>query len=242
MISVIWCIARCLCCGVECCCGCLSCCNACCPSGRRRERSPKYADNQAFQPSPYQGYQPTPAPPAYGAQPQFAQFDVSRQGKVNEDALPAMPSWAAANSTRVAEEHKDGDVELGRLDPMQEQRVPLVANQAPPPRAGYDELDSNSPGLPYQQYGAYNGGDLGNPYGRENLANSPRPYERFSNNNLANQQQGYRNTPSYQPSYSAYSSSQSTRYEPSSIHQQETGISSGVPPARKPVQDSWREV
>ena len=174
-----------------------------------------------------------------------------------------MPSWDTASSRRVFDEHKQDDVELGRLDPMQEQKAPLVANQAPPPRAGYGELNATSPGLPYQQYGAYNGGDLGNPYGRENLGASPRPFttsptspQSYPNPGFGRPEQAYQSNSPYQNPYSSYNSSQSTRYEPLARGQQEvgttsdsrpfplpsSGLATGVPPTRKPIQNSWREI
>ncbi|KAH8717076.1 hypothetical protein GQ44DRAFT_688232 [Phaeosphaeriaceae sp. PMI808] len=53
--------------------------------------------------------------------PQFATFDSQRK-PVNEDALPAMPSWGDARDRRVEVEEqavpqKRGDMELDRLDP-----------------------------------------------------------------------------------------------------------------------------
>lgn len=266
-LSIIWCLARCLCCGVECCCGCFACLNVCCPSRRRRDRPAKYADSHPpYQ--PYQGYQPTPAPPVYSAQPQYARFDASQRGKPHDDSLPTMPSWDTANSRKVFEEHKQEDVELGRLDPMQEQKAPLVANQAPTPRTGYGEPNPSSPGLTYQQYGAYNGGDLGNPYAGENLGASQRPFttsptspQSYHNPGFGKPQPAYQSNSPYQQPYSAYSSSQSTRYEPLADGQQEigttynsrpsppyplqssgSGLATGVPPTRKPIQNSWREI
>lgn len=136
-LSLIWCLARCLCCGMECCCGCLSCCNACCPSPRRRNHNHGY---QQAPPTPYQNqYQPS-APPLYQPSPAFASggmgyrsanvpqtatFDApSKSGeKYNEDALPAMPSWGAATSRRE-EVHDDLELEkldhTGHLSPQQE--------------------------------------------------------------------------------------------------------------------------
>ena len=131
ILSLLICLIRCMCCGLDCCCGCLSCCRS------RRPKRSKYADN--FPPAPYHGYQPTPNP-AYnpgGAAPsaQFASFDVSKQhgGKVNEDSLPAMPSWDNAKERKVYEEevgqgHGDHGVELGRLDPQKAQKEPMLGN------------------------------------------------------------------------------------------------------------------
>ncbi|KXT03584.1 hypothetical protein AC578_9992 [Pseudocercospora eumusae] len=122
VLSILWCLARCLCCGLQCCCGCLSCFNACCPSPRGRNR-----DRGAYQqapPTPYQYQQPPPMqPPAYmtgGAGGAYrgapvastATFDAPSK-KFNEDALPAMPSWQNAQSRRV---ESDEEVELEKMD------------------------------------------------------------------------------------------------------------------------------
>ncbi|KAJ4313461.1 hypothetical protein N0V94_006948 [Neodidymelliopsis sp. IMI 364377] len=61
---------------------------------------------------------PTPAPQA--PQPQFATFDAHKR-PVNDDALPAMPSWNDARSVQVQVEEeavpeKRGDVEMDRLN------------------------------------------------------------------------------------------------------------------------------
>jgi hypothetical protein len=74
---------------------------------------------------PYQGYQ---APMIYQpAAPQFATFDASK--KINEDSLPAMPSWDTAQTRRIEDESQDmemkdlehqapGGQRLGRTDQM----------------------------------------------------------------------------------------------------------------------------
>ncbi|MCJ1384322.1 hypothetical protein MMC17_007438 [Xylographa soralifera] len=261
VLSVVFCLARCLCFGAECCCACFSCCNACCPSPRRRQ--PRYADPpQQFAPSPYQGYQPPPGPPMYNPQPQYAQFDASRKGPVNEDSLPVMPSWDTASSRKVLEDHKDDDVELGTLDPMHEQTAPMLANQAPTPHVGYGEIP-NSTSMPYQQYGAYHGGDLGNPYGQQSYVDHPNPYGGMAAPAQSHGNAGYgyqqgTSSPRQQPAYSAYAASEtSTRYEPSSTYAgQELGTahrptpapaaqplsSIGAPVGRKPLQNTWRNV
>ncbi|KAF2458232.1 hypothetical protein BDY21DRAFT_420886 [Lineolata rhizophorae] len=135
-ISVLICCMRCLCFGKECCCGCLSCCNACCPSPRRRGH--KELSNSAPPPMPYGGNQPAyggagptaqqyraPLQPSYAQpqpdRPQFATFDVSsgKGGNYNEDALPAMPTWEQAKSTKVEETvapQQTEEVELNKLD------------------------------------------------------------------------------------------------------------------------------
>jgi hypothetical protein len=125
ILSVLFCLVQCLCCGYSCakmlCC----CCNGCDCGGKDRRRNKddrpsKYQDSsyhQLHQPNPYSGYQPPAAmAPAYGA-PQTARFESDTKGG---DALPAMPSWDNAVSHRV-EVHdpqpKPEDVEMGRLNP-----------------------------------------------------------------------------------------------------------------------------
>ena len=215
-------------------------------------------------PTPYQGYQPTPALGNYNEPPRFAQFDDSRKGRITEDSLPAMPSWDTASRKQVFEEHKDEEMELGTMDPA---KAPMLAHQAPPPRSGYAEMDSSTASLPYQQYGVQHGGDLGNPYGHgpksphENNPYSPRLNEA----GFVEPQRSYRDDGRVQQSYSAYAPSESTRYEPSSHGGQESGVAyggrspapgpapaqqsysinaapNGLQAGRKPLQDSWRDV
>lgn len=89
-------------------------------------------------PTPYSGYQPAPAPMAYGNPniPQFATFDNS-SAKVNEDSLPPMPSWDNAATKRVedhsqpAHQTANGDLEMGRLDTQLPQRMRGGYNSVP---------------------------------------------------------------------------------------------------------------
>lgn len=73
-------------------------------------------------PTPYGGYQPAPAPMAYGAPqyaaPQFATFDEPSR-KINEDSLPYMPSWDTAAKRRVEDTspHPNDDLEMNQLNP-----------------------------------------------------------------------------------------------------------------------------
>ena len=319
VLSVVSCLVRCLCCGLECCCGIFACCNACCPSPRGysgRGRSARYADDpppQKFQPSPYTGYQAPPSQPVYNPPPQqYAQFDATRKG-ANGNALPAMPTYGNATSKRVVDDTEE-DVEMNNLDPHHEQKAPLVANQAPSPVGGHNRRERLDE-LPYQQHANDFGGDLGNPYGRgaasessvypsssllPGVPNNSNP-QLYSNNNASRSftgspprayngvaaqpyssngppaynsnapsslRPGYQNSapayqqPAYQqPTYSAYTPSESTRYEPSSVGQQETGTTydqsppagpqhsnsfanqpAAPPQQRRPLQNTWREV
>ena len=130
-----------------------------------------------------------------------------------------MPSWDTASTRRIPDP-KNEDVELGRLGPNEEHTAPLVANQAPAPTGGF-----GGEGLPYQQYGAYHGGDLGAPY---RGVDPPAPAASH----------GYP-----QQGYSAYTPSQSTRYEPSEQELPTTYNSrDSVPAQRRPLENSWRDV
>ncbi|OAL25001.1 hypothetical protein AYO20_10535 [Fonsecaea nubica] len=140
LLSVLFCIARCLCCGVEICSCCMSCCGGCCRGSRSRERPSKFKDDYTrMPPTPYQGYQPTPSPMAYGNPnaPQFATFDdPSTKRMINEDSLPPMPSWDTATKRRVEDtsepphQNANGDLEMGRLD-TQPQRMRGGYNSVP---------------------------------------------------------------------------------------------------------------
>jgi hypothetical protein len=157
-LSVVICIARCICCGAECAICCCKCCTCCCPSGGGRssghkrmksEPTPAYPPYGAMPPAnPYaqahaaappapldprplnQQYRahdapafvpvPTYAPAPVQERPQFATFESPRK-PVNEDALPAMPSWGDARDRHVEYEEqpvpqKKGDMELDRLN------------------------------------------------------------------------------------------------------------------------------
>ncbi|KAH7065015.1 hypothetical protein B0J12DRAFT_638803 [Macrophomina phaseolina] len=207
VFSLLYCCARCLCCGAECCCGCLSCCNACCPGprkGHRRVESPPpsaFPNNQQYQSQP---------PPMYSGPgwnqtnvPQYATFDVSSDKKFNEDALPAMPTWDTAKSTKV-EVHEDpvkqqpDDMEMQRLDmkpgmsptsssvgpspirthspaPQSDYGFPAQPQPIHPPNSNFSNGDIYSNGA--DQSGYFNGQQQPqhNPYGMARHA-SPSPY------------------------------------------------------------------
>ncbi|PIB01507.1 hypothetical protein CB0940_00980 [Cercospora beticola] len=160
VLSIVLCIARCLCCGVECCCACCSCFNRCCPSPRGRgERGYEQAP-----PTPYQNqYQPHPpmhnpyfasGGAGYRGNPSFAQtatFESSSQ-KVHEDSLPEMPSWKNASSRRI--EHHDDDVELEKMEkpeprvvtsPVKTQaQTERLLNQNPRYNTGQESLSTST--------------------------------------------------------------------------------------------------
>ena len=193
LISILACCFRCLCCGLS-----------FCPSGRRRTKRSTHPS--AFKPAPYQGYQPANTPHGY-APPQFAHFDVSKN-KAHEDSLPAMPSWDSASQKRVLQqEDRHNDVELERM----EQKAPMLAYQAPSPTKGYAEMGSP---VTYQQHGAKQDGDFGNPYSY-NAPNShgmPTTPQRYDSPGDFEKQSA--SSGAYMP----YAPSVSTNYEPDSMY------------------------
>ncbi|KAL2060382.1 hypothetical protein VTL71DRAFT_9777 [Oculimacula yallundae] len=159
LLSILTCIGRVCCCGASCCCTCFSflkCCDCCggdsCAG--KKDKPMKHKDNP-FQSDPqgYQGYQ-APAPMMGGALhnagqpmnvaapqapvPQYAQFEVGKNGlyvepkvvPLNEDALPPMPSWEAAQKKHIAADEEKNAVELRELDPSTGQKMPLMAGAA----------------------------------------------------------------------------------------------------------------
>ncbi|KAF2207475.1 hypothetical protein CERZMDRAFT_88510 [Cercospora zeae-maydis SCOH1-5] len=147
VLSIVLCVARCLCCGVECCCACCSCFNRCCPSPRRR-REKGY---EQAPPAPYLNqYQPPPpmhnpyfasGGAGYRGNPGFAQtatFESPSQ-KVHEDSLPEMPSWKNASSRRV--EQYDDDVEMEKM----EKPEPRVATSPVPSQGQTERLLNQNP-------------------------------------------------------------------------------------------------
>lgn len=153
MISIIWCIVRCACCGLSCCCtcfSCLKCCGDCCGCCTKPgDRKQKYLDEPQAPPplaAPInQGYQ---APQTMGyttaAEPvKFATFETGKSGfavdppksAMNDDALPPMPSWEGAQRKRIMDEEeamhaKEEGMELGQLN-HQGQNLPLMNGQSP---------------------------------------------------------------------------------------------------------------
>ncbi|KAI9808911.1 MAG: hypothetical protein M1827_007136 [Pycnora praestabilis] len=223
----------------------MSCCTSCCPGGGRGHKHQKLDQGNQYQPAPYQGYQPAQAPPRYEP-PRYAQFDISRGGKVSDDSLPAMPVWDSASQRKVFDERQDDDMELGNFDAAAAQNVSMLAKPTSSPTHGYAEADSN-PIYSYQDWGREGGGDLGvsYPYGHPigtyggAYAQSPppnnpspggygggqNPYTAFSPTgvNTTYDQPAYRQG-SLVPQYPAQSQSQP------------------LVAVRKPVQGSWREI
>lgn len=124
VLSVLWCIFSCLCCGVSLCTACVKCltCGNCCGACRRgRRKDPEYHPMPPT-PTPYQGYQSQPSSMMYNNHgPQFATFDAgAKNARVHDDSLPAMPSWDNAATRRVEDhsQHRDSDMEMERMLPQ----------------------------------------------------------------------------------------------------------------------------
>ncbi|KAI1466636.1 uncharacterized protein F4812DRAFT_60204 [Daldinia caldariorum] len=136
IFSIVWCIARCLCCGLSCCCECchcLKCCGECCgccdpPKGRKNKYldepfvPPHHEENQAYrsQAPMNPAFPPAPSPSV----PQYAVFDDG--DKKNADALPAMPSWEGAKTQKVFIEEESVEMEpLKKPENVQNNSFPM---------------------------------------------------------------------------------------------------------------------
>ncbi|KFY83893.1 hypothetical protein V500_09800 [Pseudogymnoascus sp. VKM F-4518 (FW-2643)] len=196
VLSVVWCIVRCCCCGMSCCCACfncLKCCGNCCGCCDSPDKKHKHLDEPDFPPAfaPHSGYKaPDPMMSGGGAAgtpfspaPSYARFETGPNGMaidpkpVNDDALPPMPSWDTAAKRRISVEDEHGAVELGELDPVTGQRMPLMTG------AAGAISRSNSPAIGTASAGA-------SPYGHPNggaggyMSPGPngRPNDQFSRN------------------------------------------------------------
>jgi hypothetical protein len=146
LLSIVTCIIRCACCGMSCCCSCFSflkCCDCCGDSCAGKKDKPMKHLDDPYAPPARHGYQ-APAPMMAGGlnkpePPQYAQFEVGKNGlavdpkanALSEDALPPMPSWETAAERHVlTEEEEKNAVELGELDPVTGQKVPLMTGAA----------------------------------------------------------------------------------------------------------------
>ena len=168
ILSIIWCIARCACCGLSCCCECfycLKCCGNCCGMCDAPKKRHKHLDDEPYLP-PGQGYR-SEAPMTTGAAfaggfkpaahepPQYAEFDISKKGAAHEDALPAMPSWEGTGTKKVLVE--DGAVEMENLKKPDNaaQSLPLMAGASR--GASPASPDTRGPyGAQQDDYGASN--------------------------------------------------------------------------------------
>jgi len=182
---------------------------------------------------------------------QTATFDVpSKNTPINQDALPAMPSWNNASSRHVEEEGTlPDDVEMEKL----QHQTLLTRQQQQQPQ----QYDGGRYAYPQDSAQA---GDMG-------AMHAHSPYYDYD------QQQQYSYPQSAYGQHSAYPSTEytsptSTMYEPAGQHphQQQWGGGGGggggggyapslppsyrtgppsvvsPPPQRRPVQGSWRDV
>lgn len=171
ILSIVWCIVRCCCCGLSCCCSCfqcLKCCGDCCgccdpPGGRKHKHldDPYTPDEHANR-----GYRTEPPmnptnplnaaaiPPVssnvsskpYTEPPQYAEFDMSKKETGGgEDSLPEMPSWEGAGSKKIMVEDA---VEMDDLkkSPSVDQSSTTTAMHAPPGRNPYGQSQGNASG------------------------------------------------------------------------------------------------
>lgn len=186
VIGILGCVINCLCCGYQCC---KCCCGCCCPSGRRRNkapRQPKHYDDPIYtQPAPVPNptYQPPQAPPVYRGAHTTATFDsTSKSGAtstINDDALPEMPTWAAAVDKHV-EDHSHEDMEMEPLNPPDRKQG---AGTPGHPGAAYADYHPDRGATPLAGYRGFNPTD---PYARRSpgpaaaLAATQDPYGRRS--------------------------------------------------------------
>ena len=167
LLSLLWCIGACLCFGTRCCCGC---CGVCGGSRRRRlnqrSRDGSGAATTGLSSSPppvptsRQGeavmYQPAPPQvPVYRPPTTATPTSIT---PYNEDALPPMPTWDAAPTKKVLNDHhvSGGELGLRNLHPQS----PLVSpgpttGAIGGPRRQQPDLafSSTSSQLQQQQYG-----------------------------------------------------------------------------------------
>lgn len=139
VLSVLWCVFSCLCCGLSLCtaCGrCMTC--RCCAGGGggKRRKDPEYQPMPAT-PTPYTGYQ-APPPMFHNTGPQFATFDAGnkRSANVHEDSLPAMPSWNNAATRRVEDtspQQSGVDMEMERMLPQSQSHAAMSPVHSPSP-------------------------------------------------------------------------------------------------------------
>ncbi|CAM1506617.1 Fc.00g062580.m01.CDS01 [Cosmosporella sp. VM-42] len=162
ILSIVWCIVRCCCCGMACCCSCfqcLKCCGNCCgccdpPGGKPH----KHLDDP-YAPAPHHGYRseapmgasiPQFAPkPSHVEPPQYAEFETQKRGG-NEDSLPEMPSWDGAGSKKVAVEEDAVELHNLKKSPAPDQQMGVMngasSGRISPGRSPYAQPQGNGSG------------------------------------------------------------------------------------------------
>lgn len=152
------------------------------------------------------------APQNY-AQPQYARFESSKSAAHNEDALPIMPGWDSARTTRAA----DNAVEMNRLNDL---------NNHPA-----------APMLPVHSSPYTGAGDLGMMGGPQYHDSHDHGYAPMS---YDDPYVGYSNAQSQQE-YSSGAIRPSAYAAPPSYHT--TSPTATTPAVgRKPVGGSWRDI
>jgi hypothetical protein len=180
---------------------------------------------------------------AYRGGPQTATFDApTKNGKYNEDALPAMPSWDQANSRHV----QDEDVEMEKLDQHSAQQESLLNKQhgggryynSPPQQDTAGDLGMAQAG-PYHDYNAH----------QQYAATSPTltaPTSMYAPTYHTQPQTAYGASPPSVYGEQQYAVSIPPSYRTaapsivSPVEQRQSMHYTGV--GRKPVQGSWRDV
>ncbi|KAF7165133.1 hypothetical protein CNMCM5623_009441 [Aspergillus felis] len=157
--------------------------------------APKYLDEPDYhhQPPPMpanDGYRAPPGPPVYrGAQvARFESPTSPRPVKVNEDALPAMPSWNDAVTRRVEDKSHQDTMEMEPLNPTHQdyQRVQSPGRFNTPGQMGVPptRTQTSSPGYfhassPYDDERQYNH-DSSGPYNPGATSPYDRTYHDYS--------------------------------------------------------------
>ncbi|KAI0864124.1 hypothetical protein F4860DRAFT_430954 [Xylaria cubensis] len=224
VLSIVWCIIRCCCCGLSCCCECcycLKCCGECCgmcspPRGKRS----KYLDEPFVPPNHDQAYRsPPPMHAGFDSMkpsvPQYAEFDTGN--KKDADALPAMPSWEEASSKKVLVEEESVEMEPLKKpaqNPSQMNLTNLPATPSPralspygPPAgtgnpngymaAGHND-NTGAYGTNQQGYNEYDNHGYGQQYASQVAGSMGRqaPHQDYNNGyDRSNVDQGYSQYP-----------------------------------------------
>ncbi|KAK2805566.1 hypothetical protein FQN49_008826, partial [Arthroderma sp. PD_2] len=149
--------------------------------------------------SPHPGYQ-RPEPPVYQQTPSYAQFDslgsrpqptVPAVSRVNDDALPKMPTWQDATTRRVEDtSRRDEDMEMSHLHPV-------TGHSVVDDGAGYYHAPSPQPASPLYPENShatgmagYRGTDPSAPSNAIGIAHSPGYGQALSDTYMEQQSTG----------------------------------------------------
>lgn len=223
MFSIIWCIARCLCCGLSCCCSCFSClkcCGNCCGCCDGPAKNHKHLDEPYFPPAfgPKQGYQApgamisagdgnghggwtpgaAPVAPFDDGRPKFANFETGPNGMAVEPKKvvndDALPPMP---SWEQAQKRKISLEEASDAVPLQNLN-PVTGQQVPLMSGAGGISRSGTPvGSPYGQQGQFANSQAalgGAPMMAGGAGGRPQdPYRQ--NSNVSRGPGGYNNDP-----------------------------------------------